>query len=139
VNWEPLDGDRIRCARHDVIFRQGREICAKCKTDPGPELELELDVPDAPPEGCLSSTELERRLTADAKDIETWARALVVLEDGGKRKGRINYATAFKGYEVALKFYNAAQALNATRERRAYIARLERRQRALHRRRGGHN
>jgi hypothetical protein len=129
THWEPADGDRIRCTRHGETFGP-REQCKGCGRDPGPELE-DVDVQDAPPDGCRTSNDHERHLTETATLIEERAKKL--LAGGGK--GRINYATAFKGFEIALKYLTAAQSYTQTRERRAYIARLERRQRALHLRR----
>lgn len=126
-----------QCTRHDpegakLFGAKGR--CVACDADPGPlvvNADDELAAAPAAPEGCLSSTEHERRLTELAKFVEDKARALC------KGKGRINYATAFKGFELAIKAYNAASVYTQTRERRVHVAKLERRRRDMHRRSGG--
>ena len=130
MTWEPAAGDRIRCTRHRSEFGP-RETCAKCITDPGPILTEAPEEPaPAPPEGCLDADQHERRLTEAATLLEERAKTLLT------GKGRINYATAAKMYEVALKFYNAAAAYSSARVRREHVKRLERRRRDLHMKRG---
>lgn len=131
--WEPVGADQVRCRYHKVTFEKGVEQCEKCLVDPPPELAQDDSVaqPEPPPSGCMTSHGQEKWLTDNALEIEKSAKKLL------KGKGRINYATAFKGFEVALKFLSKAQELTHTRERRVYVARLERAARALHRRRHG--
>jgi hypothetical protein len=135
VYWEPVGDDQIRCRYHKVTFEKGIESCPKCFVDPPPELDHADSVarPEPAPDGCFTSHEHEKRLTETALLIEQQSKKLM------RGKGRINYATAFKGFEVALKYLNAAQAYTQTRERRTYVGRLERAARALQRRRGGSN
>lgn len=142
MNWEPTADGLTRCLRHPESKPWGaRGHCAACVADPGPEItDLEEQLAIAP-DGCLSSVAHEQKLTELAQLAEEMSTKLCngIRADG--KKGRINYATAFKGLEIALKLYNAASAFTSTRERRDRVNRLERRQRALHARRGrgGHN
>jgi hypothetical protein len=141
VYWEPTEDGLVRCNRHPNAqpWSPGTEhSCEDCKTDPGnAELDVEdLAAPSQAPKGCLTSVQLEETLVENAKAIEKAARGLLK----GKGKGRINYATAFVGMDTALKFWRAAIAMCGERERREYVARLERLQRSRNRkRRGGHN
>jgi hypothetical protein len=131
VSWEPAGLDRIRCTRHDVEFGK-RETCSRCATDPPPPLTIEEpDVLPAAPKDCRSSEQHEQRLTVLAEFVETKARGLCT------GKGRINYATAAKLFEVALKAWRAAGEYAMTRERRARVNRLERKMRELARGRAG--
>lgn len=140
MNWEPTADGRVRCNRHPKVepWEPGRHRCPECAADPGP-VELDIDdlaAPTPAPEKCLSSSELEAQLVDTAKLINKTARSLI-----GKGKGRINYATAFQGFDIALKYWRATIDMCSTRERREYVARLERLQRARDRRRphGGGN
>lgn len=142
--WEPTDDGRTRCLRHpDQKPWAAREhACVGCESDPGPELGDDLEKLAEAPEGCLDSTQHERRLTELGQLAEEMTRLLATGIRADGKKGRINYATVFDGLETALKLYRAAQALTATRERRVRIANLERRQAAMNRQKkrgGGHN
>lgn len=143
MTWELVAGDRKRCTVHDPkgehLFGP-RESCADCKTSPALALIDHTDdaPPPAPPEGCLSAEQLEKRLTDMASFIEDKARALC---KGGRGKKRIEYSTAFKGFELAIKAYSAAGEYTRTRERRANVRRMERAKRSMRalRHRGGSN
>lgn len=140
MNWEPTDGGLIRCTRHPKAepWTPGRGHCVGCATDPGEVDEdlQDLDAPATAPDGCLTIVQLEAELTSHAKHIAEAAKELLAGTKG-KSKGRISYATAFKGYEASLKFFNSALQLCSTRERREYVARLEKLHRQRTRRRAG--
>lgn len=68
-------GDDLRCPRHGETFsRLGS--CAGCVTDPGSEIDLDEGSEELPPapDGCASTEEHERRLTAQARFIEGLAQ-----------------------------------------------------------------
>lgn len=102
----------------------------ECDGDPGPLVVDEAPEPEAPPEGCLSANDHERVLTAMGRDAEAFARKLCT------GKGRINYATAAKLFEVAIRAYRAAAEYTQTRERRNHVRWLEKRRRAIGGKRG---
>ena len=98
------------------------ERCPHCRVDPDPNVleNTELAAPYDAPAGCMTSVEIEAHLVATAKYIEGEAKKLT-----GKGKGRINLATAFKGFEASLKHWQLTLELVKTRERREYVGRLE--------------
>lgn len=155
MSWEPIGDGLIRCSRHHETKPWGpREpACEKCKTDPGPELEQEsLDEAIEAPDGCLTLEEHEAKMIKLGDKIAERAselfnqgaptrrrRRATAGNDEGRAFGRISFATAFKGYEVARRYYQNAIDLASIRERRTYVARLEAIDRALNRRhKGGH-
>lgn len=143
MTWIDAGNGKQKCTRHDPKGAQlfgPKQRCLACDADPGPIVVGgdDLAAPPAAPAGCLTAVEHERKLTELAEFIEDKSRKLCT------GKGRINYATAFKGFELAIKAYNAASLYTQTRERRAHVAKLERRRREMHGRlgrpgRGGSN
>lgn len=148
MTWELVDGDRKRCTEHDPkgehLFGP-RGSCAQCGTSPAFAIvdnSAAEDEPKPAPEGCLSGEDHERKLVELAKFLEDSSKALLVDENGKRKKGRINYSTAFKGLELAIKAYSAAGEYTRRREQKQNVRRLERLKRAtLGRRnnRGGSN
>lgn len=121
MHWKPR-GDRLICERHDPDGKapfERTEVCGACLTDPGPVPVAELEKPPPPPpKGCLSSEQHERGLTDLAKFAEDQARKLC------KGKARINYSTAAKLFDVAIKATRAAAEFTSTRERREWIKQM---------------
>lgn len=119
------------CERHGETF--GRlEQCAACKTDPvaPPETEAKIPIPEAP-EGCRTSVQHEVWLTALAEYSLEQAKKLCT------GKGRVNYSTAAKLIECAIKSMRAAAIDFALpRERRAYLKELRKDVRELRAGRG---
>lgn len=133
MNWEPAADGLIRCTRHKNTppWSPRDAPCAECTNDPGDVIEDEtLNAPIEAPEDCRTLEELEAAMVETAEFIDGKSRAL--FNAGGK--GRIHHATAFKGLEVARKYWVAAIEMASVRERRAYVDRLERIHRTMHRR-----
>ena len=82
------------------------------------------------PDGCLSAVERERSLTQIAIYTEEIARSL--SEPGADR----DIPSAVRMFDVAIKAHRAAGEYTVVRERRNYVARLER---TVARLRGGRN
>lgn len=78
--------------------------------------------PPTPPEGCRSSTEYEKWLTAVVSYCEEQARKLAGGVPGAR--GRPNYSAGIKYMELALKAARNAADLTQTRERREYVKHL---------------
>jgi hypothetical protein len=133
VPWLP-EGDGLRCDVHDQKFgRMGR--CAACLSKPvvAQEGGVALDELPAPaPAGCLTVVERERVLTAIAERAERVGWALADTDDDDLR----NVPAGAKMLTIAITAHRAAGEYATTRERKDYVARLERQVRKL---RGGRN
>ncbi len=123
------DGDALICehGRYELPL-----TCPICAQAPG-ELPEEQDEPQAAaPQGCRSTSDHERRLVELGDYLEARAKELCV------DKGRINYATAARLFEVAIKAWREANQQAFVRERRAYVKQREKRLRDRARARGTH-
>lgn len=135
MSWV-LVGDRQRCEVHDPngerLFAKGQQCaeCVRARTVFIPTVEVEDTTTQAAPEGCLPSTEREKTLTAIALYAEEVGRELA----GPGEKRHIPHAV--KMLELAIKAHRAAGELTRVRERRGYVAHLERQVKKL---RGGRN
>lgn len=118
------DGDQQRCRAHETAFA----LSATCPDCDGIALNQlppivdtsYLDVPEPAPDGCLTSIDVERQLVAIATHANASARELLA----GTWRGRI---LGVKLLDVAIKALRAASEHAGTRERRARIARMEKR------------
>lgn len=124
MNWERR-GDSQHCKRHSLTFGL-TGVCLLCVNDPGalPTSDIETPLP-APPEGCHTSVEHEQWFTELAKSIASTAQGLA------KGRARINYSTAAKLYDVAIKSMRTAVDLTTTRERREWVKHMAREARKL--------
>lgn len=123
--WES-DGENIRCTRHGVTF--GRlEHCPQCTADPPPPEKAEDDRPIDPPDGCLSTTELERRAVELMDVIMEALRSLRAT----KTKKLNLYNTIAKLNDNWLKAARLAWEHASIRERRVHVKRLEQRRREM--------
>lgn len=130
--WVPdaSDSNKQRCTVHDHAF--GRlDQCVECLRAPRRRAEHETDEPPEPtPADCLAAIEHEKRLTAIAAYADGVAREL--CGPGDDR----NIPAAAKMFDVAIKAHRAAGEYTISRERKNYVARLER---TVARLRGGRN
>jgi hypothetical protein len=132
-------GDRVWCRRHDVLFAM-TGVCLKCTSDPGPEADIALDEQLGPaPEGCQSTTDIERELarTADLTLASVHAflappakAALVPGKGEGKRRAAPKPASkflalGFKGLEQWLKIKRAQVEIARAREDAELVRRRE--------------
>jgi hypothetical protein len=112
------EGDKLICQHGTYELPL---TCPTCTQDPG-ELPDEVDEPlPSPPDGCLDTVAHERKLVALADYLEEKGKELCV------DKGRINYATAARLFEVAIKARREASQQASVRERRAYVKAREKR------------
>lgn len=134
MSWV-LVGDRQQCSVHDPngerLFAKGQQCpgCVRARASFIPTVDLD-DQPAAAPEGCLESTQRERQLTELALYAENIGREL-----SGPGNAR-HIPHAVKMLELAIRAYRSAGELAQVRERRDYVARLERQVKKL---RGGRN
>ena len=122
-------GDDLHCPRHGETFsRLGS--CAGCVADPGPEIDLDGDDDELPepPEGCSSTTDHERRLTAQARFLEGLAHKAANAEE--PELGLVAKLTA-----EATRLRRAALDCARERERIERVKQLKRHERAM---RDGH-
>src|SRR5262245_12521786 len=128
-SWTQADDELYRCLRHpkEEPFPPWQP-CPACTTDPAPEDDggevYEPGEPIAPPEGCTTSAQHERWFVELATHADEQARSLC------RGKGRINYATAAKLFDVAIRARRAASDLCRWREDNETVDRRERRFRA---------
>jgi len=122
--WTLRDDQRY-CAVHDQTFG-ALETCSACATNPGPAPEdTSDDELSAPPKGCNSGEQHERKFTELARFAETLAKKLA------KKPASVGSAT--KVLAEAIKARRAASVLAAEREDREFVTKLERRRRGLDR------
>lgn len=120
-------GSELRCPRHGVTFARTAS-CAACVAEPGPRLD-EIDEPlPPPPEGCLSSEEVERRLVEES-DVVRAMRAELTGKRRGKKAVRDlhHYNTIAKLADVYVKLLRAAGEGARRREDEEIVRRRERR------------
>ncbi len=126
-------GNRKQCTIHDELGARlfsSTEQCPDCVRTPTKRREALLDEPPEPtPADCLAAVEHERRLTAIAILATDTAKDLCTGEDR-------NIPEAAKMFDVAIKAHRAAGDYTISRERKNYVARLER---TVQRLRGGRN
>lgn len=125
------DGEKLRCPKHKTRFVPGLEQCPGCAADPITPQAEDLAPPCPPPDGCRNSDDHERWLTELADDCREQADKLCT------GKGRINYATAAKLLECAIKAARAAAEFTRSRERREYVKTLRKEALRLRRRGAG--
>lgn len=124
------DGDGLRCLAHDVAF-SALEVCPHPDCAPRP-IVSEIDGPiilPAPPPGCASSEEIERRMLAIADQALTSAE--MILNDGDSWH---RYGAATKFYEVSIKALRAAGGYAREREGEYIVAEREKRLAKIRRR-----
>lgn len=133
------EGEQIRCTRHGVTFER-TGACEKCADDPGPAPELADDWTPEPPDGCMSTEALERKITTELEAIREAARCLVKPPAPARRlvkRGRARnrkppavdrklYSTAAKLWDTWLKGVRALSLLVQIREDTAIVRRRER-------------
>lgn len=116
------------CTRHHVHYG-ALEQCGECVSDPGPMPTGSIDEPlPIPPEGCMSSEDVERAFVRDAKAV----RAMIT----DLRRSRLGEDwhvanTIAKLYDVRTKLLRAAADCARVREDEEIVKRRELRLREL--------
>jgi hypothetical protein len=135
VSWLPV-GEKLRCDIHDrdgIRLFGKLEQCHQCMVrtpPPATRIEAQTDEEAAPaPDGCISAVERERTLTQLAIYVEQKARDIL---DGADAC----IPDAVKLLVACVSMHRAAGEYTVVRERRNYVARLER---TVARLRGGRN
>lgn len=112
MQWSQ-EGEQIRCLRHAVLFGK-TSICEACITDPPPaddEVDVDVNLP-TPPAGCLTTAQVEAKLTSIADYCEAEARSALDDKDAGWHR----YGAGTKLLDTAIKALRSAGAYASTRE-----------------------
>ncbi len=136
------DGNRQICDRHHESWTKGGG-CVGCVTDPGAPLEdVEPEVA-APPDGCLSTLDVERQYVVDAAELLGLIRRLTGRTSGrtperGELEGENPLGlkamnTVVKLYDARTKVLRQIAACAARREDEAVVTRREKEKRELER------
>jgi hypothetical protein len=142
VAWVRV-GNQTQCDTHDPdgarLWGATAEPCPDCfRSAAVPLVDLSDEKPAAPPEGCIDGAARERSLTSIALFADGIGRELAAAKDAdGKPNEARNIPEAVKMLDLAIRAHRAAGELTRVRERRDYVARLERTVKKL--RGGGRN
>lgn len=81
------EGDqKTRCTLHGIVFATGVESCPGCIDDPGAPLDDLAEPAEPAPDGCLSTTDVERAFVAIAGEL---AASIASIRAGkAKRTGK---------------------------------------------------
>jgi hypothetical protein len=120
------EGDSLRCPRHGELFDPSVATCAGCEASPGPDLHDEIDDPlPSPPDGCVTTEEIERALVAAAWDLRKVANDLTRKSKGKNKIQALSVAAKY--WDTALKALRAAADLALRREDEALVKAREKR------------